>query len=214
MFKGIIFDMDGVLLDSEEQICQAAIRFFKERGVEATAEDFVPFVGRGENRYLGGVAEKYNVELDIEPDKLRVYEIYDEIVSGNIDPLPGVHEFIQRCKDEGIKISVATSADRTKMLINLREIDIPAETFDATVNGSEVEHKKPAPDLFLTAAERMGVPASECLVVEDAPSGIEAGLAAGAKCLGITTSFDKANLPGAQWYAPNLAEAFFIFEQK
>jgi len=212
MFKGIIFDMDGVLLDSEEQICEAAIRFFAERGVTVKAEDFVPFVGRGENRYLGGVAEKYGVELDLEPDKLRLYAIYDEIVSGKIEPLPGVHEFIHQCKKLGIKTAVATSADRAKMVINLREINLTADAFDATVNGSEVEHKKPAPDLFLTAAERIGVPASECLVIEDAPSGIQAGLAAGAKCLGITTSFDAENLPGAQWYAPNLSEAFFIFE--
>lgn len=213
MFRGIIFDMDGVLIDSEAQICEAAIRFFAERGVSVQKEDFIPFVGRGENRYLGGVAEKYGVKLDLEPDKLRLYEIYDEIVEGKLGPLPGVHDFIQRCKELGIKIAVATSADRTKMIINLREIGIPAESFDATVNGSEVEHKKPAPDLFLTAAERIGLPASECLVIEDAPSGIEAGLAAGAKCLGLTTSFEKENLPGAEWYAPNLAEAFFIFDQ-
>lgn len=212
MFQGIIFDMDGVLLDSEEQICEAAIRFFTEKGVTVQAEDFVPFVGRGENRYLGGVAEKYGVALDLEPDKLRLYEIYDEIVSGKIEPLPGVHEFIHRCKQLGIKTAVATSADRAKMVINLREINLTADAFDATVNGSEVEHKKPAPDLFLTAAKRIGVPASECLVIEDAPSGIQAGLAAGAKCLGITTSFDAANLPGAEWYAPNLAEAFFVLD--
>lgn len=213
MFKGIIFDMDGVLIDSEVQICEAAIRFFAERGATVQKEDFIPFVGRGENRYLGGVAEKYGIELDLEPDKLRLYEIYDEIVKGKLGPLPGVHDFIQRCKELGIKTAVATSADRTKMIINLREIGLPDNSFDATVNGSEVEHKKPAPDLFLTAAERIGIPANECLVIEDAPSGIEAGLAAGAKCLGLTTSFDQENLPGAEWYAPNLAEAFFIFDQ-
>lgn len=213
MFKGIIFDMDGVLIDSEEQICEAAIRFFAERGVTAQKEDFVPFVGRGENRYLGGVAEKYGIELDIEPDKLRLYEHYDDIVKGKLGPLPGVHDFIHRCKELDIKTAVATSADYTKMIINLREIGLPAEAFDATVNGSEVEHKKPAPDIFLTAAERIGIPAGDCLVIEDAPSGIQAGLAAGAKCLGLTTSFDEANLPGASWYAPNLSEAFFIFKQ-
>ena len=210
MFEGVIFDMDGVLLDSEEYICEAAVRFFAEKGVEVKHEDFVPFVGMGENRYLGGVAENYGVPLDLEPDKIHLYDIYLDLIKGRIAPLPGVLEFINRCKAQAIKISVATSADRPKMIGNLKELQLAPELFDALVNGSEVERKKPFPDLFLTAAHRMHVPPEHCLVVEDAPAGVRAAKAAGSLCLALTTSFPRDRLEGADWYAENLAGALHL----
>lgn len=211
MFKGVIFDMDGVLIDSEEFIRKAAVRYFAELGVTVQEEDFIPFVGKGENRYLGGVAEKYGVELDIEPAKTRLYRIYFELIEGNAGPLPGVHEFIGKCKENGWRIAVATSADKPKMVGNLREIGLPEPTFDALVNGNDIERKKPFPDIFLLAAERMGLPAADCLVVEDAPAGVEAAKAAGSRCLALTTSFSKEELAGADWWAKNLEDALPIF---
>ena len=205
---GVIFDMDGVLCDSEEFICEAARRMFAERyDCTVRPEDFLPFVGAGENRYLGGVAEKYGIGLDLEPDKARTYEIYLEIIRGRMGPLPGVREFIAACRGRGRKLAVATSADRVKLEGNLAEIGLPAETFDVCITGSEVRNKKPYPEIFLTAAERLCLPAERCLVVEDAPNGVRAGKAAHAKCLGITTSFDEGELrdAGADWIAPDLA---------
>jgi HAD superfamily hydrolase (TIGR01509 family) len=208
-FRGVVFDMDGVLCDSEPFICEAAMRMFRERhGITVAAEDFVPFVGAGENRYLGGVAEKHGVALDLESDKRRTYEIYLEIIRGRLQPLPGVRGFIDACRRGGARLAVATSADEVKMRGNLREIGLPAELFDVTVNGLEVVHKKPHPEIFLTAIERLGLVPGECLVVEDAPNGIQAAKAAGATCLGLTTSFSAERLraAGADWTAPDLAE--------
>ena len=202
---GVIFDMDGVLCDSEAFICEAACRMFAERhGVTAQPEDFVPFVGAGENRYLGGVADKHGVTLDLEPDKARTYAIYLEIIRGRLKPLPGVREFIAAARDRGLKLAVATSADRVKMDGNLRELGLPPETFDVCVNGLDVEHKKPHPAIFQLAAERLGLPAARCLVVEDAPNGIRAAKAAGSRCLGLTTSFpaDQLRAAGADCTAP------------
>ncbi len=199
--------MDGVLVDSEEYICRAAVAMFAERGLAVKPEDFLPFVGAGENRYLGGVAEKYNFALDLGRDKARTYEIYAEIVGGELEPLPGVHEFIARCRERKFRLALATSADRVKMLVNLREIRLPPESFDATVNGLEVEKKKPDPEIFLAAAERLSLAPENCLVVEDSVNGVAAAKAAGARCLGLTTSFDAAELSAADWIAPTLAEA-------
>jgi len=207
MLKGIIFDMDGVLVDSEPFICEAAIRMFAERGLNVKPEDFIPFVGAGENRYIGGVAEKYGFPIDIERDKARTYEIYGEIVKGRIEPLPGVHEFIAKARARGLKLALASSADRVKIDINLREIGIAPETFDAIVSGQDVIRKKPDPEIFLTAAKRLGLAPEECLVVEDAVNGVAAAKAAGMRCLALTTSFTKEDLAGADWFASNLAEA-------
>ena len=207
MIKGVIFDMDGVIVDSEKFICEAGIKMFAEHGLTVKPEDFIPFIGAGENRYLGGVAEKYEFPIDIERDKARTYEIYAEIIKGELEPLSGVIDFIERCRNLGLKLALATSADKVKMLANLREIGIPPETFDATVNGLDVKKKKPDPEIFLTAAKNMNLSCSECLVVEDAVNGVEAAKAAGAKCLGLTTSFSPEELVDADWIAPTLAEA-------
>jgi len=207
MIKGVLFDMDGVLVDSEKFICQAAIMMFAEIGLTVKPDDFIPFIGKGENLYLGGVAEKYSCPVDIDKIKARTYAIYETIVSGKLEPLAGVHQFIGRCKERGLRLAVATSADKVKMMVNLREIGLQPTLFDALVNGLDVERKKPFPDIFILAANRMGLNASDCLVVEDAVSGVEAAKAAGARCLALTTSFNMSQLKSADWIAPTLAEA-------
>ena len=118
---------------------------------------------------------------------------------------PGAVEFAMTCKDRGLPVAVASGADRIKVLASLEEVGMPGGLFTAIVDGNDVARKKPAPDIFLEACRRIGLPARECLVVEDAVSGVAAAKAAGARCLGITTSFDATQLAQADWTAPDLA---------
>jgi HAD superfamily hydrolase (TIGR01509 family) len=207
MIRGVLFDMDGVLVDSEEYICKAAMMMFLELGIKVMPEDFQQFVGMGENKYIGGVAEKYNISPDIIKVKARTYEIYEEIVKGRLEPLPGVHEFIARCRRKGLRLALATSADRVKMMVNLREIGLKAETFDALVNGLDVERKKPFPDIYIKAANDIKLNPSECLVVEDALSGVRAARSAGCRCLALTTSFGPETFKEADWVCSTLKDA-------
>lgn len=202
---GIIFDMDGVLLDSEPYIIKACSQMFAEKGLKVQPHDFHPFTGTGEDRFIGGVAEKYYFPLDLADAKKRAYDIYLEIIKGNLQPLPGTRDFIANCRKMNKKMAVASSADWRKVKGNLDEIKIPAETFDSVLSGSDVKNKKPNPDIFLLAAKCIGLNPKDCLVVEDALSGIQAAKAAGCKCLGITSSFTPAQLPGADFYAKDLA---------
>lgn len=204
---GVIFDMDGVLIDSEEYICQAAIQYLATHGVQAQPEDFIPFVGAGEDRYIGGVAEKYGLDLDLEEAKQKTYSIYGELIGGRLGPLPGAPEFIRDCRARGLKLAVASAADLMKVKINLREIGFDPEDFNAVVTGSDVTHKKPDPEIFLKAASLLGLDPSQCLVVEDAVNGVRAGKSAGCRCLGIATSFSEEDLHEADWHAPDLANA-------
>lgn len=201
---GIIFDMDGVLVDSEPFIINAAIQMFAEQGLKTVPEDFHPFTGTGEDRFLGGVAEKYNFSIDIPQAKKRTYDIYLEIIKDKLKPLPGAVEFINTCRKMGKKTAIASSADRRKVEGNLSEIKLPAKFFDAVIAGEDVTHKKPSPDIFLLAAKRIGVDSKNCLVIEDALSGIKAAKASGCKCLAITSSYSDDKLPGADFYAPDL----------
>ena len=204
MIKGVLFDMDGVLLDSEPFICKAAMMMFDELGVKVLAEEFQPFVGMGENRYIGGVAESHGIDINIEKVKARTYEIYEKIVRDKLSPLPGTHKFISECEKKGLKLALATSADRIKMEINLREIGLSYEIFNAIITGLDVKNKKPFPDIYIKAAECIGLSPSDCLVVEDAVSGIKAGKAAGCKCLALTSTFSRKELHEADWICESL----------
>jgi len=204
MIKGVLFDMDGVLVDSEPFICKAALIMFSELGFRVLPEDFQPFVGMGENRYIGGVAEKHRIKIDIEQVKARTYEIYGTLVRGKLSPLPGAHEFISECRKKKFKLALATSADRIKMEINLKEIGLTRDSFHSIITGLDVKNKKPSPDIYLEAAKSLGVNPRECLVVEDAVSGIEAGKAAGCRCLAVTSSFDAELLKEADWICDSL----------
>lgn len=205
--RGVIFDMDGVLVDSEPFICEAARTMFRETyDVDLPPEDFLPFVGAGEDRYIGGPGEKHGLSMDLPRDKARTYEIYLQIIQDRLDPLPGVVEFVEYLRNRGIRCAVATAADHVKMAGNLREIGLGEDTFDAIVTGSDVKRKKPHPDGFLLAAERLELAAELCMVVEDAPNGVKAAVAADSRCLGLTTSFSTEQLEqaGADWTAPHL----------
>jgi len=204
---GIFFDMDGVLVDSEEFIARASAMMFAEKGLKVSRKDFEPFIGTGEDRFIGGVAEKYNFPLDIRTAKPRVYEIYLEIIKGNLKPLPGVHEFLKKCRAMGKKIAVASSADMRKVAGNLNEIGLSLKTFDTVITAEDVVHKKPNPEIFLLAARRLNLNPRDCLVIEDAITGVAAAKAAGAKCLAITSSFTKEQLKGADFFAKSLADA-------
>jgi beta-phosphoglucomutase len=210
MIQAVLFDMDGVLVDSEAFIAEAAIAMFAQRhGIRVTREDFQPFVGAGENRYLGGVAAKYGIGLDLETDKARTYELYFGLIRGRLREIPGAVDFVRACRARGLKTAIATSADRRKLGANLDAIGLSEADFDATVDGLQVERKKPFPDIYLEAARRIGVGAGDCLVVEDAVSGVAAAKAAGAACLAIGGSFSEAELraAGADYFAADLSKA-------
>lgn len=211
--------MDGVLIDSEWFIAEASRIMFKEtHGVDVSPDDFPAFVGKGENRFLGGVAEKYGIAgFDITRDKARTYCIYDEIARDKLKPFPGSLEFVRRCRELGLKTALATSADYTKLVINLKALGLSNDEmrsdqiglaaaieaanrnkiFDAMVNGLDVERHKPYPDIFLEAASRLDTESDACWVIEDAISGIEAAKAAGMRCLALLTSFSRDKIEAA-----------------
>lgn len=204
--RAIIFDMDGVLTDSEPLINAAAIAMFKEKGLTVQPDDFLPFVGTGEDRYIGGVAEKYHFPLDLPAAKARTYEIYLELVPKQLRAFPGATELVHKCRATGLRLAVASSADRVKIEANLRQIGLPPEFWDAIVTGEEVVNKKPAPDIFLKAAAKLGLLPSECVVVEDAVNGVEAAKAARMRCVAVAQTFPAERLQKADLVRQSMLE--------
>jgi beta-phosphoglucomutase len=204
--QAVIFDMDGVLTDSEPLINAAAIEMFREKGLVVRPEDFIPFVGTGENRYIGGVAEKYGFPLDVSAAKKRTYEIYLDLVPDRLEAFPGAQPVVAACRLAGLKTAVASSADRIKIEANLCKIGLPPESWDAIVTGDDVARTKPNPDIFLAAARLLQLAPRDCTVVEDAPNGIQAAKAAGMRCVAVGQTFPAEKLAAADLLRLTLTE--------
>ncbi len=188
MIKAVIFDMDGVLVDSEYAMRKAAILALEEWGVTAQHQDFKPFVGAGEDRFIGGVAQLHGKEYQVAM-KHRAYEIYLEICHRDVTCFPGIPQTFQALKDMGLVIAIASAADAIKVNANIQVAGIDPRHLDALVTGDDVTRKKPDPAAFLLAANRLGVDPSQCAVVEDAVNGIQAALSAGMAAIGIPSYF-------------------------
>lgn len=197
-YEAILFDMDGVLIESEDLMTKCGMLALKDFGIPAQPEDFVPFVGCGEDRYLGGVAEKYGVPYD-KVMKKRCYYYYGLYVEKEASLPERILELLTTLKNRGYKMAVCTSADLEKAEYNLRAIGVEKTWFDAFVTGEDITNKKPDPEIYLLGSELIGISPEECLVVEDAPSGIQAAHAGGMKAVGVASSFpaeylkEKAN---------------------
>ncbi|KAI3725773.1 hypothetical protein L1987_65565 [Smallanthus sonchifolius] len=197
--SAVLFDMDGVLCNSEESSRLAAVDVFAEMGVQVTVEDFVPFMG--EANFLGGVASVKGVaDFNPEAAKKRFFEIYlDKYAKPNSGiGFPGALELITECKKSGLKVAVASSADRIKVDANLAAAGLSLSMFDAIVSADAFENLKPAPDIFIAASKILNVPPSECIVIEDALAGVQAAQAAQMRCIAVTTTLSEDTLKEAE----------------
>ena len=188
--------MDGVLIDSEPVILQAALAYLSDIGVTAQPEDFIPFIGTGDKRYLCGVGEKYGVSIDFEQAKKTLFAYYQQFAN-NRGPMPGVLRFITNARKAGLKLALATSAQRMKAAINLEAIGLKFEDFDMVVTGDVVKRTKPNPDIYQLSGLSLGLSTDECLVVEDALNGVQAGKAAGCSVCALESTFTVTELTDA-----------------
>ncbi|MFA7107783.1 MAG: cytidine deaminase [Sphaerochaetaceae bacterium] len=212
MIKGIIFDVDGVIIDSEEYTCLSAIELFQNNGVKVKAKDFEPFVGAGEDSYIGEVAKKYGLKLDLETSKKEMYEIYRQFALGlrkghtKLNAKEGVVKLISQLTSNQIKIAVATSADYIKAKINLATVGFDEDDFNFFISGSNLKRKKPFSDIYTFSALSLNLSPEQCLVIEDSPSGIVSAKNAGCACLGVEGTFKRDLLiaSGADLVVSNL----------
>jgi HAD superfamily hydrolase (TIGR01509 family) len=194
MTTAVLFDMDGVLVDSEPIIRAAAIRALAEFGVSARDEDFAPFVGAGEDRFVGGVAELHGKKF-VPEMKARTYDWYVKLLPTMGKAYPGGKELIELLNSRGIRCAVASSADKVKVEANLTQLlHVPLDCFATIVMGEDVKRLKPFPDIYLEAARRLGVAPAACCVIEDAINGVKAAKAAGMRCVAVKTSFSAEEL--------------------
>ena len=189
-YKAILFDMDGVLIESEYLMRSSAIRALADYGVTARHEDFLEFTGMGEDRFVGGVAEKHGLVYKTEMKELA-YDYFGQKVKEEAHVPAGVKKMLEALHGMGLTLAVCSAADLRKVRYNLMAIGVEETIFSALVTGSDVARKKPFPDIYLEGARRIGMDPEDCLVIEDAISGIQAAHAAGMDAVGVPTTFSQ-----------------------
>ena len=206
--KAFIWDMDGVIVDSGEPHFQSWQEAFARRGVSYTRELFHEFFGTRDDliikRMLGGVSAEDIRQIEDEKEAR-----YRELVDGNVKILPGVMPLLKVMKSSGFKVALGTSAPLENVHAVAADIGLD-EYFAAVVHGREVSEGKPSPEIYLTAAERLGVDPADCIVFEDSPHGVEAARQAGMKCVAVTNSHPAEQLATATRVVQSLEEIDLI----
>ena len=152
------------------------------------------------------MAEKYRWPLDLPAAKRRTYEIYLELVPSRLRAFPGVRALVGACRAAGLRVAVASSADRGQDRGQLAPDRPAAGDLGLRRNRGEVKAKKPAPDIFLGAAARLGLAPDQCVVVEDALNGVQAAKAAGMRCVAVAQTFPAEQLEGADLVRLTIAQ--------
>jgi len=209
---GLIFDVDGVIADTEAVNARASIRAFEDlfgiKGVKR--EDFEAGLGRGAEEYVKAAAGIHGLELTEEQvskaTQLRQEYFLNILSEEPLPPFPGVLELMGKAmQSQDFRVAVATSGTLEKSRVVLKSAKIPFERM-VYITGSDVKNKKPNPELFLLAAERIGIDPANCVVIEDAPNGVQAAKAAGAKCIAVTNSTNATNLSQADLVCDSLEQ--------
>ncbi|MCA3190586.1 MULTISPECIES: HAD family phosphatase [unclassified Cupriavidus] len=199
-FDCVIFDCDGVLVDSEPIVHRVLNRVLNELGIEITLEESMKwFLGRAVRDELGNIEARLGKPLP--RNFLSEWFVRrDAALIEELEAVPHIRQTIEAIKARGLPVCVASGADRIKVKLQLTHTDLlglfvdPQDQREHIFSATEVEHSKPAPDVYLLAARTMGVEPSRCAVVEDSPTGATAGVAAGMTVFGYAARTDADEL--------------------
>jgi len=186
MIKAVIFDMDGVIIDSEPIYLRVEMELFNKLGLTITEKDHDAFVGTTTRNMWEVLKNKFDISQSVDELVELERKSYDErlVSQKDLAPISGIIELIQSLNKIGMKLAIASSSLRSQIEIVVDLFKIRSY-FLQLVSGDEVSKGKPEPDIFLLAAERLNAKPQECLVIEDSRNGVEAAKKAGMKCIGF-----------------------------
>lgn len=213
--KAVLFDMDGLMVDTESLATEAFIHSAKKQGYEMTREETLLVLGFT-TKSIYEFWENYFKDSDVSGKQLvdDHYEYIEDILfTTGPKKMPFIEELLIYLKDNNYKVAVASSSNMNHITNNMKKTGL-VKYIDELASGAEVKNGKPAPDVFLLAAERLGVKPEECLVLEDSKAGVIAGNAAGAKVIMAPDMFEPDEVCEEKAYkiVESLGEVIKILE--
>ena len=185
MFKAMIFDMDGVIIDSEPFHEEVNLNIFKELGINAGSEECRKYIGSSHTEMWSTIKKNFLLPHSVEDlVNMQVTGNLDYLKHNDFDPIPGIMTLLEELKINNILTGVASSAAMESIEIVAEKLDIK-KFFDVLVSGEHMEKSKPDPQIFLHTAKILKVEPENCLVIEDAQKGVMASKRAGMKCVGF-----------------------------
>jgi HAD superfamily hydrolase (TIGR01509 family) len=190
MISAVIFDLDGLLADTEKLHLQAYKETLAAHGIELRDSEYEEHwirLGKGRREFIRARG------LDLDPDVLRKEKAarYTHLVATEAEPMPGAHDLLNTLYGKKA-LALASSSNSTSVKLAVSVLGI-ASCFSVILSGDSVERGKPHPDIFLLASQKLGVPPANCVVLEDAEKGVIAARAAGMKCIAVPNRHTKGN---------------------
>ena len=207
--KTILWDMDGVIVDSNAFHFAAWQETFAKRGVEITKEGFTKLCGTRNDFIAGSIMGRELPEGEIKVILQEKEEAFRRKATGNIKPFPGVVRLLNAIKKGNFKLGLVSSAPKENIDFVFSELNLEG-IFDCIVFGQEVSESKPKPQVYLLGAQKLEVSPNDCVVIEDSPPGVKAAKTAGMKCLAITNTHPRQRLEEADKVVDSLENVDLI----
>ena len=190
MIKAIIFDLDGLIVDSEPIHYKAHKMALEKYGIKLSKKDYLQFgVARGSKFFYETIGNKQNIKLDI-PTVQKIKRVYfTDFIKTDVKLRDDFDKLIPNFYGK-YKLAIASSTKKEIIELILKKFEL-AKYFDLIVSGEEVKNNKPNPDIYIETAKKLGVSVVDCLVIEDSQSGLIAAKKAGMKCIAIPNDFTK-----------------------
>ena len=218
MFSAVIFDMDGVIVDSEPLHIQSLRKTLSTFDLDIDDSEFHAYMGRTPRMLLEDMIEKYSLDAEIENLYAQHMGHLHSLYANSVKPIPGALALIAELRENSVPLGLASSSDFTLIHAVLNRFGLE-HTFTALSSGQEMEKIKPHPDIFLVTADRMGVVPAQCIVIEDSTSGIRAAKAAGMTCIGFRSPnsfnqvYDEADIVCDDLRDIDYSRIFRIFKE-
>lgn len=193
MVKGIIFDFDGVITDSETFYLKTVLEYLKRKNIYPKLQDLVCLLGQDMNDIAFNLNCMFKLNEPLQQIIDESLQVYDEMVcSFDFKPMPGLIDFLMKAKSLGIKMAVASSSDMPYLQNHLNNFGI-IDYFQFVLSGTDFEKSKPDPEIYNVAAAKLEIKKENLIIIEDSFAGLTAGNAAGIKTIGLRLSEIKQN---------------------
>jgi HAD superfamily hydrolase (TIGR01509 family) len=204
VFQAVIFDMDGVIVDSEPLHKETERVTLSPYGISLSDEELNSYMGTEARVLLANYIERYSLPVPF----ADLYAVYRKnlirIFRESVEPIPATLRLIRSLKASGVRLAVGSSSHRDLVELVLEKLGI-ADAFCAVVTGEDAPRSKPYPDIFIETVRRLGVASGACLVIEDSANGVRAAKAAGLRCLGFRNPTSGGqDLKEADWIVDSM----------